>query len=300
MRTIEPEAGFLPVIEADCGPPAHSVAGATIRPHAALMRVVCLVTVIAAGALQIALIAGLVAGPAIQACVPAGQRETTDVEMVKIDARPGRAVVAGLTLLAITALVHVIVTVTTDAVNRLEPESLLRVAGPALHGCMLPGQRETRFSMIEADVQPGARVMAITTHNTKPTAMNVVFMMAGEARRLGHSKRLAIHVTGIAVSRTVDAKQWKIRESVVETFEIEIDRNKIAAFMLAMAVIALRLPRRRYQPVIALSRADVGTNIFMTSDAQFSLRLVRQRCMALLAIALNIGMRFDNRARHDQ
>ncbi len=87
---------------------------------------------------------------------------------------------------------------------------------------------------------------------------------------------------------------------VLEERDVEADDVRVAALVLGVARVARGVADIRIAAVESHARSDVVANVPVADEAQIALTLLVGGFMAAFAVVLDVRMRFDDTARHDQ
>ena len=116
----------------------------------------------------------------------------------------------------------------------------------------------------------------------------------------GVAERHAADVAIAAGCVTVRAGQWKVGVHVLEDLDVETHDVRVAALVLGVARIASGAVDCRTAAMKACVRSDVVANVPVADEAQIALALIAARFMTTFAIVLNVSVRLDHAARHDE
>jgi hypothetical protein len=92
----------------------------------------------------------------------------------------------------------------------------------------------------------------------------------------------------------------KIRKGMVEGLPIELNDVGATSFVIGMAALAVRLRRIGVQSMESFVQPAIGRRLLMAIETKPCLGGARKRCMAIGAFFFELGMPFDDGARHDQ
>lgn len=237
---------------------------------------------------------------AAQFAVTAFERKLRIPAVIEFRVFPADRAVTVSALLAAPSLVGVIVLVAGKAVRRCIQVRRIRVAIEACGLAMMADQGKTGRIMVELRFLPADRGMAITAGGAQALLVGIVVRMAVDAdgRRLTvlQARLVAIFTGGFEVL----SYQLEIGNGVIESRLIEIDDVGIATDMIGMTTRTSLIAHVVAQAVEAGVLLDIGRDIVVAIETKIVLLCLFEQFVTLAALALEIGMRFDHFAGHDQ
>jgi len=166
---------------------------------------------------------------------------------------------------------------------------------------MRAGQREARGGMVEwLDLFPAARVMAILAIATKLSTVGIVGFVARSASSASATEIVATPVAAGATNLRVAAGQRIGCQIVIEAVADEPDEGIATPLVLAVAGLAGAGPGSPIFAMIPCLFGNIGANSLVARKAPAVLRLLAERSVAAVAIALQLGMAGTQRPRRDQ
>lgn len=165
---------------------------------------------------------------------------------------------------------------------------------------MLANERVTGRVMVEFDIQPACRRMAVATFCAHRVVMNIIGLVAVVAPCLGIAKLRLGLVTSFTRGFGVPADQLEIRIRVIEYRPVELNDVCITALMVGMTVSACVEAGIVEEAMESHHVADVECDVLVTVQAQRTLFFAIKCLMAGTTIGLIFGVPLDNIARHDQ
>ena len=153
-------------------------------------------------------------GSALHICMSATQREC-GVVVVERHVLPAARVMAGSTICAKLPIVLIIADMTGIAILRGTFQDSIRMASRAGHIGMAASQCEGCRIVIEDDVLPTARVVALRTDCAELTLVGVITYVAGKTI-LGCAPVDLVHMTGFTRHIRVRAGQLEDRKIMIE------------------------------------------------------------------------------------
>lgn len=288
------------VVVADGTPLENAMATATFRTKAALVNVVLGVAGRAVAVAGIAEIRVAVTRFAGNAFVTADQSKPGHRKVIESSFHPVCRAVTIRTLATVSSFVNVIGLMAGNAGTCNVCEVILFMAGIAGHAHVPTAKRKASALVIEFRVTPAAIVMARRAVVAQLSYVHIVRPMAVDTSRRRVSMRHASSVTVAACNKQMCSVQREIRKPVIETFLVKVNNVLVTTLMIAVTACAIELLRLRKPAVEAGLLRDVATNFRVANDTQFTLRLVRQWCVAGPAFCLDFLMTGDDWSGHDQ
>lgn len=207
---------------------------------------------------------------------------------------------AVVTLLAAAAVVYVVRCMAAETGSGRIAERTVRVAIAAGGFPMAAEQREPGRVVIEIDVPPIDRGMAVATLLPHEALVCVVVAVTSDAVPGGvalfRSRRMAILTGGLEMS----AEQRKIREGMVEGIAVEYDDFRVAPFVFGVTVGAGVVSRIAVPPVKTGGLCYVTRNVFMTGRTEIALAPAIKGSVTGAALRLDVCVRFHNGSGHYQ
>jgi hypothetical protein len=165
---------------------------------------------------------------------------------------------------------------------------------------MLVGERESHLVMIEVRVLPGLRLVAGSAVSTQGAVVNVIFVMtintSGGCRAIRGVRLMARG----ARERHVRILQGEARQVMGEAGLVQLVDICVPAEVLGMATTALTGRRLLHSSVVAGLGTDIGRYVLVTVETEGRLPLAIGSIVAVTAGTLELGVRFAERARHDE
>ena len=290
------------VVEGHLLPPAgFLVALLAARAQLAFVRVIFLVAARAIGGQFVAIEIADVTGVALRGGVFAAQRKLGRLVVIEGNRGPFGGGVAGLALLPVAAGVLVLHGVARDAGRADAFVFLAGVTGRAGDIAMCAHQREFGLGMIERLGRPPALVaVAVLAVFAEAALVRLDGAMATDAGTRGLAELLFRRVTAVTPYRCMGAGQLEVGAHVIERFAVELDDVGAAAFVIGVAVPAIAGHRVAVATVKAACLGAIDRHLLVTVEAQFRLRLARERLVTLAAVRLQLGMALDQGAGHHE
>ena len=281
-------------------PSVFIVALLAVLAQLALMCIVLLVAGDAGGSELVVIEIAGVASLALQGRMGAVEREF-GLRVIEVDGLPLRAVVAGLALRAVLALMDVLQLMARRASQRHAFVFFIGVAGGAGHLLMPTRQREFGLRVVEGPhLGPAFLTVAGLAVIAEAALMLVRGFVAADALA-GRVPELHIRlVAGVASGLFVAANKREIRQGVIEGFLVELHNVRCPALMVRMAAVAVGLGSVRPLAMQAASQIPVTRNVLVAGKAKLSLRTFRERLMAIGAVLFELCMSLHKLARHDE
>lgn len=157
------------------------------------------------------------------------------------------------------------VAIDTGASNSLP--CLVDMAGSALRIGVPTQKLERCFVMVETDLLPVFRRMAIGTACSEAAKMWIILLVAGDTGLWCLSVLFALDMAVGALDRSVLADQRIVRQRVIKMFSIKPDNISHPTFMFgmaALAVIGLNLKAFAVEPE---PRVNIGSDLIMAVQA---------------------------------
>ena len=154
--------------------------------------------------------------------------------------------------------------------------------------------------MIEAHGGPRRRFMAIGASRAETGFVNIPVAVTGDATGFGLTVGLAFFVAGLASDTDMRAFQGKVGEIVIEALGRKMDNIGIAALVFGVTAAAGSLVGIGDFAMQTLLADDVGTNLFVTVQAQRGLACAVGLVMAIGAGFLEFRVRLTELAGHQQ
>jgi len=209
--------------------------------------------------------------------------------------------VTGFALVAKPALVAfalIILLVAGDAFHRGALERRVAVAVLARDIHVLAGEREMRLAVVETRVLPVFVGMAIGAGIAQLALVLVVLAVAGDTggRRVAQLLALGVAVAALHLGHGMSALEREIGEFVVEGLFIERRDVHVPPLVLGVADAAFLFLDAS---MVTLLLDGVFGHLFVAVETQPALCALLEAHVALLTVALKIGMAFNYLARHD-
>lgn len=228
------------------------------------------------------------------------QRKLGVTVMIETRVVPIRRIVAIFAVFSASSVVGIILLVASEAGRRRQSESVVRMAIQTSDFLVLAEQRVIGRVVVEFDLLPISRRMAVSTCLTKVALVHIIVTVAINAQTGRLAEFLAVFVAVRAFHVDMLAIEMKVGHIVVKGFFLQHDDNRIPSFMFRVTGLALLALHFRKQSVKAHYLLDIGRNIFVTFDTLRILALLLERSMARRTFPLDIGMPLDHLARHNQ
>ncbi len=234
MRAIQRMAGIDRMVEVNCSPLGRSV---TIDAAESEVLVVSIVVRMAGNALRTESVCeGVFAVTAAAGLlrVRSGKRERSVSRVVEARIQPAARIVAGLAVLSAPSIVGVIGCVASETRRWRIAKRPVGVAVETLRFAVTADKRVAGRIVIEFDLLPTVRVVAVAAFFAEETLMRVFRCMTGKTVGRGVSVFLIGLVTASARRRCMSAEQNEIRVVVIEPGFVEPDDVGISAFMIGI------------------------------------------------------------------
>ena len=240
------------------------------------------------------------AGVTVLLRMAAEQREVGVARVVEARVFPALRRMAGLAFLAATAVVRVVFGMAVITGCRRALERGVGVAGIALRFSMLADQGPPGRVVIELDVGPAGRRVAVAAALAHVLFVRIVFPVTRETG----GGRIAVLVLGRVAIRAlgveVQADELEIGHAVIKVVFVETDNVGITAEVVGVTSVALRSAGIRVSAMETGAASDVIRDDFVAVHTQSALRLLVKGLVAARTLGFDIGMALDDVAGHQQ
>ena len=268
---LQGKVGAPRVVEADFLPGEFAVA------CLALFAVTAVVCVVAAMAADTGSVGGLVldrvdmATFATDMGMLALQGKVGVPIMVEVGFTPFAFVVAVSAVCSVDAMVHVVKRVTAVAGGRRFLVALVDVAAIAGGVTVRAVQGEMRLVVIEAELLPAFRSMAVLAVVAEIAPVRILFAVATAATGRGFGVFLARLVTRAAGRRSMRTFKGEVGSSVLERQWIEVDDIGVPTQVFVMTALAGGCGDIRQATMVAAAGADILVDRLVAVQTQLSL-----------------------------
>ena len=157
------------------------------------------------------------------------------------------------------------------------------------------------FRMIEGPhTGPAILAVAALAPIAEPSFMRIGLPVAVDAAVRRAAELHFGQMTTVASRVLVAAVELKIRESVIERLPVELNDVGSPAFVIGMALLALRFRSIVTLSMQAASKLPVLGDVLVAGKAEARLRGFRESFMAVRAVVFELCVAFDERTRHDE
>jgi hypothetical protein len=156
------------------------------------------------------------------------------------------------------------------------------------------------LTMVVPGIRPGRRLVAAFTLGTQPAFVLIITGVTIETKQRRVTMLPGRHVAFFAGSFQMCAIQMEICQPMIKIIRLQSNHVCSPAFMFRVTgstFIGSRPLRAAMKTTLV---PHVFTNIFVASKTESSLLTAGERCMALSTICLDIRMKFNDRAGHDE
>ena len=232
--------------------------------------------------------------------VRALKREISITLVIKARVIPVAWVMAGPAFITATAIVRVVCFMAGETGSRRVWEGAIFVAAQAGRLLMLSEQWVFRGVVIEFGISPFGWLVARRAVVIHRILMRFFVAVTIDALRWRFPVFLVGNVTVAALGLKVSAYEFEVGEGVVEIIFVQDHHISVTTLVIGMAGCALVIAGVRMAPVIAERSRNIRTHIFVTIHTELSLAGLIEHDMAGGTLGLDLGVSFDDIARHDK
>ncbi len=300
MCAAQRKIGVERVIEADFGPAGRRVAIVALDPVVAGMEIISPMAGVTRRFGRLLELVVLVAGPADQVAVPICQSEARFLEVVEAVVGPAGWRMAALAGVAVGADVHIVHSVTVDALAWRLLVELVAMTARTSQVRMLADERKLRRVVVENCIRPPGFGMTVAADFVEIAFVRIDFAMAGKARRLRFVEGDLRRVTVVARDDEMAVQEQKIRRPMIERVTIESNDVCVAALVFRMTRGAFESGDRGGEPVETTFCVEVLGDLRVTVNAQVSLEVTGEQVVAGGALVFVFRVTFDHGSGHEQ
>lgn len=236
MRAVQVVIRVPVMVEGDRSPVVADVTGIAAGSEMAVVIVVVAVTGHAGGLELVGERVVAVAIAAAQLPVVAVQDEVGVARVAETGVVPSCRAVTILAFSPALAVMRVVFGMTREARRRCALERVVLVTIEAGRIGMIANQLKSRGVVIEADIRPSRRRMAIAALGPDGVVVDVVFLVAADAGLRCFAVLVARFVTAFARRLIVFADEGEVSVLVPEGLGVQVDDNRVTPFVICMAV----------------------------------------------------------------
>ncbi len=239
VRAVQRKGGVERVIEADFCPVGRRVTIVALGPVVAGMDIIYAMAGVTRRFGKLFELVVFVAGLAVQPSVSISQSEARFREVVEARVGPAGRRMAALAGIAVGADVHIVHSVTVDALAWRLLVELVAMTARTSQVRMLADERKFGRVVVENCIRPLGFSMTVAADFAEIAFVRINFAMTGDARRFRFTEGDLRRVTVVALDGEMAVQEPKVRRPMIERITIEPDDVCVAPLVFRMTRCAL-------------------------------------------------------------